>query len=142
MKLKKATDYAFVILAHLGTIPDGESTNSKEVAKECKIPERFLANIVHSLSKSGIIETRKGMKGGISLAKDSSKITLRDVIEAIEGNIGFVDCQKSKGKCHIENVCSVKHFWDVQNEKILTPLNNTTLEDFMSYTNSTVRKKT
>ena len=59
MKLKKATDYAFVILAHLGTIPDGKSTNSKEVAKKCKIPERFLANIVHSLSKAGIIETRK-----------------------------------------------------------------------------------
>jgi Rrf2 family protein len=141
MKLKKATDYAFVILAHLGTIPDGESTNSRKVAKECKIPERFLANIVHSLSKSGIIESRKGMKGGISLAKDSSKITLRDVIEAIEGNIGFVDCQKSKGICHIENECSVKHFWDVQNDKILAPLNSTTLEDFMSYTNSTVKKK-
>jgi len=141
MRLKKATDYAFVILAHLGTIPDGKSTSSKEVAKECKIPERFLANIVHSLSKSGIIESRKGMKGGISLVKNSSEITLRNVVEAIEGNIGFVDCQKSKGICHIENVCSVKRFWDVQNEKILAPLNNTTLEDFMSYTNSTVRKK-
>jgi Rrf2 family protein len=142
MKLKKATDYAFVILAHLSTIPAGESTNSKTVAKECKIPERFLANIVHSLSKSGIIKSRKGMNGGISLAKDSSKITLRDVVEAIEGNIGLVDCQKDERICQIESVCSVKHFWDDQNEKILAPLNNTTLEDFLSYTNSTVRKKT
>jgi len=142
MKLKKATDYAFVILAHLSTIPAGESTNNKTVAKECKIPERFLANIVHSLSKSGIIKSRKGMNGGISLAKDSSKITLRDVVEAIEGNIGLVDCQKSERICQIESVCNVKHFWDDQNEKILAPLNNTTLEDFLSYTNSTVRKKT
>lgn len=142
MKLKKATDYAFVILAHLSTIPAGERTNNKTVAKECKIPERFLANIVHSLSKSGIIKSRKGMNGGISLAKDSSKITLRDVVEAIEGNIGLVDCQKSERICQIESVCNVKHFWDDQNEKILAPLNNTTLEDFLSYTNSTVRKKT
>lgn len=142
MKLTKATDYAFVILAHLGNIPEGESTNSKKVAKECKIPLRFLANIVHSLSKAGIIESRKGMKGGISLAKESSKITLRDVIEAVEGNIGFVDCQKSNGICQIEDVCSVKHFWDDQNEKMLAPLNNATLEDFMKYTNSTVKKKT
>ncbi len=142
MKLKKATDYAFVILAYLGTLPEGKSTNSREVAKECKIPKRFLANIVHSLSKSGIIESRRGMKGGISLAKDKSKITLREVIESIEGNIGFVDCQKSEGICHIENECSVKNFWDTQNEKILTPLNNTTLEDFMSYTDSKVGKET
>ena len=142
MKLKKATDYAFVVLAHLGTITSGKNTNNKEIANEFKIPKRFLANIIHSLSKSGIVATRKGMYGGISLARDSSEITLREVIEAIEGDIKFVDCQSSKGICQIEKVCSAKRFWEIQNEKMLAPLNDTTLKDFIKFTNSGVRKNT
>lgn len=140
MKLKKATDYAFLVLSYLGRIPFGENTNNKEVARACNIPESFLANIVHSLSKSGIITTRKGINGGISLAKSSSEITLREVIEAIEGNIGLVDCLKSEGVCQLENACSVKCFWNVQNEKILAPLNETTMKDLINFS-KTVPKR-
>lgn len=142
MKLKKATDYAFVILAYLASIPEGKSISSKEVAKTCKVPERFLANIVHSLSRAEIIESRKGMYGGISLARESSRITLREVIESIEGEIGLVDCLKTRDKCKIEKECAVKRFWNNLNEKILAPLNNTTLEDFMNYTKTKEDKKT
>jgi len=132
MKLKKATDYAFLILAYLGRIPPGEKTSNKEVARACNVSESFLANIVHNLSKSGIIDARKGMNGGISLARKSSEITLREVIEAIEGDVGLVDCQKGDKVCKIESTCSVKQFWNIQHEKILATFNDTTLADLVN----------
>ncbi len=140
MKLKKATDYAFLILAYLGRIPPGEKTSNKEVAKACNVPESFLANIVHNLSKSGIIDARKGMNGGISLARKSSEITLREVIEAIEGSVGLVDCQKGDTVCKIESTCSVKQFWNLQHEKILTTFNDTTLADLVNLQNPGFKK--
>lgn len=133
MKLTKAVDYALVLLKHLNSIENGKITSVKKVAATCHIPERFLANIVNSLARAGIVLTIKGMDGGIRLAKTGDKISIKDVIVAVDGNIRLVDCQIHEGMCCTEDVCTVKDFWNTQLERFITTLNNTTVEDLSNF---------
>lgn len=129
MKITKASDYALALLSHLAAFSPGERASVKQVADCCGIPKRFLAIIVHRLSKRGLLHSMKGNNGGIWLARRGSEITLREVIEAIEGPIRMTDCQHSKGACRRENYCSTRHVWNVAHERILDSLSATTLEE-------------
>lgn len=133
MKLTKATDYALILLGHLNTMDKEKITSVKEVAKTCHIPKRFLANIVHRLSKGGILITIKGMDGGIKLSKSSDKITIKDVLEVLEGNIRFVDCQTQSGICNVEDFCTIKNFWDAKLANFISTLDNTTIKDLSDF---------
>ncbi len=133
MKFTKATDYAFVLLKHLHGLEKGKTTSVKKVSEVCDIPKRFLANIVHSLSKSGVLLTVKGMDGGIRLAKSSDKITIKDVVEVMEGTIRFVDCQTHKGLCQTEGSCNVKNFWDVKLAEFISIFENSTVADIAEF---------
>lgn len=133
MKLTRATDYALILLSHLARLEPGMNTSVKKIAMCSGVPKRFLAIIVHRLSTLGMIISVKGMNGGIRLGRPSSKITLRDVVEAIEGPIGFVECQKQVGLCQLEDNCSTKPFWDAVHENILKSLSATTIEDLTRF---------
>lgn len=133
MKLTRASDYALILLSHLAKLEPGMNTSVKKIASTCGVPERFLAIIVHRLSTMGLIISLRGMNGGIRLGRHSSEITLRDVVEAIEGPIGFVECQKQIGLCSLEDNCLTKPFWDAVHEKILMSLSETTIENLAKF---------
>lgn len=133
MKITKASDYALVLLSHLANIPTGEKVSVRQVADSCHIPQRFLATIVHRLSKAGLIRSMKGSNGGIWLARPGSEITLLDVLDVIEGPIRMVECQQQKGACRLEDDCPAKGFWDVIHERILDSFGSTTIEEIANY---------
>lgn len=133
MKLTKASDYALILLSHLAKQEPGINTSVKRVASACGVPERFLAIIVHRLSTQGLLISAKGMNGGIRIGRNSKEITLRDVIEAMEGPIGFVECQRQIGVCSLEDHCTTKPFWDAVHENIVRSMSATTIEDLVRF---------
>ncbi len=133
MKLTKASDYALILLSHLAKQEPGINTSVKRVASACGVPERFLAIIVHRLSTQGLLISVKGMNGGIRLGRNSKEITLRDVVEAMEGPIGFVECQRLIGACSLEDHCTTKPFWDAVHENIVRSMSATTIEDLVRF---------
>lgn len=133
MKLTKASDYALILLSHLTKLEPDTNTSVKRVAMICGVPERFLAIIVHRLSTSGLVRSIKGMKGGIRLGRPGSEITLRDVVEAMEGPISFVECQKQIGLCSLEENCLTKPFWDAVHDKMLMSLSATSIVDLARF---------
>ena len=133
MKLTKASDYALILLNHLQLLEKDKIVSVKNVAADCHIPKRFLANIVHILAKAEIIITVKGKDGGIKLSKSSDKITIKEVVEALEGNIKFVDCQTHGNICETECVCTIKHFWDAALENFVSTLEKTTINDLPGF---------
>ncbi len=133
MKLTKASDYALILLNYLQLLEKGKTVSVKNVAADCNIPKRFLANIVHILAKAEIIITVKGKDGGIKLSRGSDKITIKEVVEALEGNIKFVDCQTPGNICDTEDVCTIKHFWNSALENFVSTLEKTTIKDLPGY---------
>ena len=78
--------YGVRLMVALALAQDGPSL-LKEVARREGISEKYLGQIIIPLKAAGLVSSQRGSRGGYSLAKPSEDITVRDVVEAIEGRI-------------------------------------------------------
>lgn len=83
--------------------------NTREIAEAQSVPREYLAKIVQSLAKAGIVRTQRGVGGGISLARPPEEINMIDVLEAIEGPLTINRCFSHPDECPRESFCSM-HF--------------------------------
>lgn len=74
-------------------------TSAAQVARAQGISPTFLGKIVQSLARAGILATRRGVGGGISLGQPIEHVTLLQVIEAVEGPLCINDCLQSPNAC-------------------------------------------
>ena len=105
----------------------------REIAGTIGVPNRFLSNIVHRLVQAGILNSHRGVKGGVQLAKTANEITIGAVLEAMEDTMGLVDCVEHPGLCPLENHCDVQRFWSVTHSLVFAALKHITLKDITSY---------
>ena len=100
-----------------------------EISREQRIPEKFLAKIFQRLSKVGLLRSIRGSNGGFSLGRPAKEITMRAVIEAIEGPIAFNRCLVRKGECEEEMGCPLHEVLEEAQGRFLEVLDRTTMED-------------
>ena len=89
MRLNRAVEYGIEGLTVLARADRQRSTMLREVSRATSISETFLAKIFQKLVRSGLVRSRRGFRGGFFLARPASQITLREVIEALQGPISF-----------------------------------------------------
>lgn len=90
-------------------------TSAAQVARVQGISPTFLGKIVQSLAKAGILATRRGVGGGISLAKPPGEFTLLQVIEAVEGPLCINDCLQSPAQCgHVADCPAYPYLCEAQ----------------------------
>lgn len=117
MQITRQADYAARAVLHLARTGNNEQVSTGHVAKEQRIPPAFLAKIISQLSIAGILQTSRGARGGIRLARRPEQITLLEVIEAIDGPIKLNVCVRGEGTCLFEDNCPIQSVWcDIQNE--------------------------
>src|SRR5689334_134020 len=87
LEVTRQADYALRAAVEIARRPPGERIATATVAARQNIPLPFLAKIVSQLVIRGILETTRGASGGVSLARPPAAITMREVIEAIDGPI-------------------------------------------------------
>lgn len=133
MKLSKASDYALVFLARLDRLPKDQWVSVKVMATHLGISSRFLSNIVYKLVQAGILDSHRGVHGGVKLAKKPEEITIGDILETMEDSMGLVDCIAQPGQCPIENHCDIVKFWAVTHGLVLTALKEITLKDIITF---------
>lgn len=100
MILNQATDYAFRAVLYLSLLQPGEIVEAKVISESQNIPLRFLLKILRSLARVGIVKSYQGVGGGYSLGKKPADITLRDVLEAVEGPIRINKCLIDPDYCN------------------------------------------
>lgn len=128
MEITRQADYAVRAVLDLALHPDGERTFSEEIASRQDIPNAFLAKIFARLSAEGIVITRRGVKGGVRLARPANQITLLHVIEAIDGRITLNRCTRRPGECPRDATCAVHPVWLALCATIRAQLSNITFE--------------
>lgn len=104
MLVTREADYA--IRCVLEVARNGRMS-ARRVAEIQGISPTFLGKIVQSLSRAGILSTRRGVGGGIALALPAESITLLRVIEAIEGPLCLNDCLTDPPRCEYTDGCPV-----------------------------------
>ena len=107
----RQADYAARTVLYLAGLDEGTRVTASEIAGKRLIPPAFIRRIVSRLSAAGILDTVRGNKGGVSLAKKSSEISLREVIEAIEGPIVLNTCLTEEKACPLTDLCPVQAVW-------------------------------
>ncbi|UCE99422.1 MAG: Rrf2 family transcriptional regulator [Planctomycetota bacterium] len=85
MRISRSTGYALLAVGHIAKNRDQGIILSQNIAKEYDIPLEYLLKILQQLVKANILRSKKGPHGGFSLAKQPKKITLLEIVEAVEG---------------------------------------------------------
>jgi len=126
MQITRQADYAVRAILHLASIKPGDRAPTSQIARKQGIPPSFLAKIVSQLSVAGIVQTSRGARGGVSLAKTSVEICLREVIEAIDGPILLNECVSNPDNCPYSGNCPVHGIWQEAQNDLIKRLSSTT----------------
>ena len=91
MKLNQTTAYAIAATAHIAAQPAGSLIPNSKICAATQMPERYILQLLRSLVNAGVLTSVRGVMGGYKLAKPANKITLLEIVEAIDGPIGQQD---------------------------------------------------
>ena len=106
----QATKYAIKSVIYVWTKSlEDRKVGAKEIGTEIDAPEAFTAKILQLLVKAKIIGSQKGPNGGFFADESHTKVTLKDVVKAIDGDQLFTGCSLGLPKCSEKNPCPL-HF--------------------------------
>ena len=100
----------------------------KDIAKGEDISEKYLSQIIIPLRGVGLVSSSRGAYGGYSLAKDPSEITMKEIMDVLEGDCSLVDCVKDPSKCPRVPICASHDVWAIIGGKISETLSSITLD--------------
>lgn len=130
MQVSKTLDYAVRSLTYMGVRPESK-ISMKEISERQHIPINYLAKIMRRLVNRGIIRSMVGPEGGYILRKLPSEVNLREVYEAIEGEIRIIDCMDKENVCALYGNCTQLPVWDRLKVSMIKVLESTTLNDMV-----------
>lgn len=110
MHLTREADYAVRVMVELAGSP-GSIVPSRTIQARQDIPPAHLAKVVQVLRRGGLVRTSRGAGGGVTLASPPEQITLRHVIEAVEGPLALNLCLVAPGTCPRDRFCPVHPVW-------------------------------
>lgn len=129
MHLSLFTDLGLRVLMNLaGRKSDGSS--SRYLADELEVSQHHLTKVISALSAGGYLKTRRGHRGGVSLAIPAQTIRLGEVVRHLEASTPLVECFRADGgTCTLSPGCLLKGRLLKARESFLQDLNSSTLED-------------
>ena len=132
MRLTNFSDYALRLLILAAARPD-ELVTIAEVSKAYGISKNHLMKITNTLSQGGFVETVRGAKGGLRLAKSATEINLAAVVRLTESGSDLVECfNPATNTCVIDGACGLKHVLRDALEAFYRSLAQVTLADIVA----------
>jgi len=110
-RILKHTDYASRIVLYIAGLGARAQVPISEIANQRLMPVPFVRRVVARLAATGILRTTRGSKGGVSLARPASEISLKEVIHAMEGGIVLNRCVTEPNDCPFSDDCPVRNTW-------------------------------
>ena len=137
MRLSNLADYAVVLMSaaarHCGAALIEGRLNAGVLADETGVPLPTAKKLVSRLTAAGLIESTRGVGGGIRLARPPALISLADIVEAVEGPLAITCCTIADNHdCALESGCRVKPHWGVVNQTIRSALDDVSLASLSS----------
>jgi Rrf2 family protein len=111
MELTRKGEYAIRGIVYLASRPPEQVCLLSDIAAAVDVPPTFLAKIFQQFSKIGLVRSYRGTGGGFVLGRTPEKITLLDVVEAVEGPIVPNRCVTGEDECSRTTTCNVHPVW-------------------------------
>jgi Rrf2 family protein len=122
----RRTDYGIRALIFLARHP-GTRSKASEIGGEMEMPTGFLQQVLQELQRARLVTSRSGPQGGYSLARDPGSITIREIVEALEGPIELQECALRGGPCRWDEVCALHWVWSGAQRTLKQSLESATL---------------
>lgn len=133
MRITLESDYALRIVSELAA-SDGV-IDANTLSEKTSVTVRFTLKILRKLVLGGVVSSYKGVKGGYKLKASPSEITLKQVIELIDGPIAIARCLDSDEGCSMRSdktACIYHHIFDKLSFELSQKLNSITIADVLS----------
>jgi Rrf2 family protein len=111
LKLSKKTEYALMSARYMALNNHGKYVTAREIANSYNLSYELVAKVLQVMARNQLIQSFQGVKGGYTLSKSSSEITLAEIIKAIEPDYEITECLRNgfdENSCSYFNCCKIK----------------------------------
>ena len=129
MLIPMKVDYGVRILVYLASFPHESIIKATEISKQRHIPEKFLFQISNDLIDKKLIKSMRGPKGGYSLGRNASDISVADVIESLDKSMAPVACLDNSETCEISGNCAQQNMWSDVEQTLISKLEMISIKD-------------
>ncbi|NMC44648.1 MAG: Rrf2 family transcriptional regulator [candidate division Zixibacteria bacterium] len=135
MQFTKAEEYGIFGVVYLADQPADRITPLSEISETQGVPEKFLAKIFQSLSRSGLVRSHRGVKGGFSLGRPADQISIREIVEEIQGPYFIAKCLHTKDICNRKD-CPINLLLQKAQAALIDVFEKHTVADLLSWQKS------
>jgi Rrf2 family protein len=121
--------YATRALVCLARHEGGWVRGAGTIASCSGVPRPYLVKVLHALARGGLVETKRGYRGGYRLARPAEQITLFEILSAVDGADVFERCFLGLGKCSPKRGCPVHAVWSEQRKRVKNRYHELTLRE-------------
>lgn len=140
MMFSTKAEYGVRVMVELARRAGGDPIPLAEIAAHDGLPLAYLEHLVARLRKAGLVDSRRGSRGGYMLSRPAGEISMADVVEALEGSIAPIECISEAADGSIvcsresspDHVCPTKLLWTRVRFSIVRTLKETTLADLLA----------
>ena len=129
MIYSRSAEYALRACVHIAALGENEFALAKSIAAETGIPAYFLAKILQDLARDGFLKSAKGPHGGFRLRLAPAQISMRRLIEAVDGTERLHHCIGGHAECDDHVPCAFHDSWMPLRSRIIDYLEGTSIAD-------------
>ena len=109
--ISRSSDYAIRLMVELARRSPDTYVSAREVGAEQDVPPELARTIASSLASAGLVESRRGARGGMRLAREAKDISALEIIHAVESQVGISMCTRDSEWCHRAAGCRMHGVW-------------------------------
>ena len=131
MKLSTRGRYGIHTMYDLALHGENGPQSIKAIAERGGMPEAYLEQLIAGLKRAGLVTSTRGAQGGYMLARPADRITVGDVLRALEGSLSLVDCLEGEDCCDRACACPSRIVWQKLRDGMTAIVDGISLQDMV-----------
>lgn len=127
LRISKLADYATVIMVYLAK-QETRLSNARDIASHTHLAQPTVSKLLKRITSAGLLVSVRGVSGGYRLQRLAAEISIADIIYAVEGKPGLIECSMEPNPCSLQSICSIQGNWRLISQAIETALDSVSLE--------------
>jgi len=131
VQLTKKSSYGLIAALELAAETAEGPLSASSIADRYSLPRSFVEKILHQLKRAGLVSSTQGRKGGYRLARSPHRVTVRQVLEALDESLDLVGCLSPGTPCALTQICPTKSAWEQIDRRFKQMLDSLSLGDLI-----------
>lgn len=136
MRVTQESDYALRVIIYLYKHGRGKRVEARVISEQENIPLRFLLKLLRKLAAANVIRSYRGSGGGYAIEREPNSVSVREVVEAVEGPIYVNKCLSDSGQCNMgrSSDCNIHRALQIIQDKLLANMDDLNFQEILALT--------